>query len=168
LAGRLDWRTSFQLRPGQDLSLEGSLAPTFGRGQALLSIDATPAADVYIDEVRKGRTPIDGLLLPAGSHLVELRNPQTRWTESLIVEAAEGAHIQERIRFPTGVLHAEANPEADVLIAGKRVGTTPIEHELVAGSYQITFVNFKQKLRKTRDVQIKPKAVTRVQVELAP
>lgn len=164
--GRLDWQTTFALKPGQELMLDGELESVLGPGKALLTLESTPRATVRIDGRASGRTPIRGLLIDAGTHMIELVHPPTNSTESLIINAAEGEKLNERVTFARGKLIARSTPEADVIIGGKRIGTTPLEHELVAGSYQVTFANFAKKLRRTKEVVIQPEQTTRVQVDL--
>jgi hypothetical protein len=41
-----------------------------------ISLNAKPWADVWIDGVRAGQTPLDDLVEPVGVHQVEFRHPQ--------------------------------------------------------------------------------------------
>jgi hypothetical protein len=43
-----------------------------------LVVVATPWAEVFVDGDRKGLTPLPALVLPPGSHMVELRHPDFR------------------------------------------------------------------------------------------
>ena len=166
LPGRRPWLTSFSLQPNQKLQLSGVLPPSLGQGKASFSIDSTPKADVYIDDKKVGRTPLKGLIVKAGPLMVDLRLPGLGLTESLIVQAKEGKAVSERVTFPKGELDAQSSPKADVIVDGKRIGTTPIKHKLPPGNHQITFQNFSQKLRAERVVTIKPRQTTKVVVDL--
>ena len=44
--------------------------------------------------------------------------------------------------FLKGKLIAESTPKADVIVKGKRIGTTPLEHALVAGTYELTMAEY--------------------------
>jgi serine/threonine-protein kinase len=45
---------------------------------ARIFVDVTPWAEVFVDGERKGETPLPPIVLPPGSHVVELRNPSFR------------------------------------------------------------------------------------------
>ena len=57
-----------------------------------VSITAFPVLTVYAGEQRKGDTPLE-LALPAGTHVLELRNAETGKTESLPITVREGETI---------------------------------------------------------------------------
>ena len=59
---------------------------------ALVRVNARPWAEVEIDGTPRGATPLRGLELPPGRHVVRLSNPATGREETVELELAGGEH----------------------------------------------------------------------------
>jgi PEGA domain len=56
----------------------------------LLKVNSTPWSEVYVDKKHVGHTPLLGLQLPAGRHVVELKNPDTGAKKKLRIKLKPG------------------------------------------------------------------------------
>jgi hypothetical protein len=66
-----------------------------------LSVNATPWADVWIDGVRVGETPMGDLLEPIGVHEIEFRHPQLGTKRTTITVSLKGtARVAIDMRVP--------------------------------------------------------------------
>jgi hypothetical protein len=63
--------------------------PAPGTGTGYLSLDTTPAADVFLGEMRLGRTPLAKLALPTGTHTLTLRGPKGTQTLKVKIDAGK-------------------------------------------------------------------------------
>ncbi len=83
--------------PVDDVSVESQMSMSALVQTGRLSIVTTPWSNVYLDGRRIGQTPLIGVELPAGRHVLDLRNPeediQTRYPVTI------GANAHERVRI---------------------------------------------------------------------
>jgi hypothetical protein len=70
---------------------KSSAASSSGSGSmGLLKVNSTPWSEVYVDKKHVGHTPLLGLQLPAGRHVVELKNPDTGAKKKLRIKLKAG------------------------------------------------------------------------------
>jgi hypothetical protein len=109
MEGRKDWVTKFRVRKGQRLVLRGKLpklkkpkppkkeAPT--GDHALLNVSSTPAAQVFVDHVQVGNTPLRNHKLAPGPHVIHLFCQELGKTKEIKVNAKAGASIKKNVKF---------------------------------------------------------------------
>jgi len=175
---------TFTIEPGEVKDFEVELVEAMadeeepavaGAGTATLSIDTTPAADIYEGTRKLGRAPLD-VELPAGRHRIELREVALgiSYIETVQLEAGKPSSLM--VTVPRGTLVVKASPEARVDVDGASIGTTPIaEHSLYAGNHVVRLSvpslnrtkEYRIKLKgddtKTIDETFRPVAVARVE-----
>jgi len=125
--------------------------------KALLSVDCTPWATVYLDGAQIGTTPVAGHEITPGDHTLRLVNNQLHSSKTVKITAKSGESIRKSIEFQKGFLQVRAKPWAHVLIHGKKIGTTPFEaKELYEGTYTVVLENPTLGRTMERKVVIKP------------
>ena len=68
--------------------------------EARLVVVVTPWAEVFVDGDRKGLTPLPALVLPPGSHVVELRHPDFRpFRRTIELKAGEQSRLSVNLRL---------------------------------------------------------------------
>ena len=87
-----------------------------------------------------GTTETEQLMLSAGTHDIELVNEAVGYRSSRQVEVSPGKTTTVLVELPFGTININAQPWADVWIAGERIGETPIANlSRRVGSYEIVF-----------------------------
>jgi hypothetical protein len=111
---------------------------------AMASAWVTVGAPIDVQIFENGRligTSADGpVRLPAGTHRLELVNESLgyRGEQAVTVRAGEMARLRPSI--PSGVLHVNAQPWANVWVDGEPVGETPLANVNVSvGRHEIRF-----------------------------
>lgn len=98
-------------------------APEFGQ----LLVVAEPWAEVVVDGVEKGQTPLTEMRLSAGSHEIVLSNPNFVGVIQDHVQINAGETIQRKYSFgDSGSLRILVKPWADVYVDGRYAGQTPL------------------------------------------
>jgi hypothetical protein len=96
-------------------------------------------------DVLEGDTIVGGgrnpkIMLPAGHHTLSLGNTVLGYRETRTVDVAAGATATVRVAPPNVTVNVNARPWADVVVAGRDVGQTPIANlALPVGTYEFTF-----------------------------
>jgi hypothetical protein len=67
-----------------------SSASSSAGSMGLLKVNSTPWSEVYVDKKHVGHTPLLGLQLKAGSHVVELKNPNSGAKKKLRIKLKAG------------------------------------------------------------------------------
>ncbi len=166
LAGRKNWVTTFVLQPNQSITLEGKLDPKRAAPgkMALLTIRSTPKADVFVDHVKLGTTPLVDRKISPGSHLVQVFSQDIQKTKSMKITARPGESINKSFVFE-GTLVARGDQWTDVYLGGKKLGTVPVKRNLKPGTYNLTFKNSTLGVSETRKVVIKAGKTSTVTVK---
>ena len=107
--------------------------------KVILSVDGN--ADIYVDNVYKGRGKWEGLIFPFGTHQVECRKESHRTTKQSI-EVYEGEKNVYTLSAPTpiyGSLQVNTVPQgASVKCDGKFIGCTPLRNDqILIGKHKI-------------------------------
>jgi tRNA A-37 threonylcarbamoyl transferase component Bud32 len=106
-----------------------------------LSVTAEPAAEVYIDGVYTGDTPLPRLEIRSGQHSLECRTPRhDTYRETVTIKAGELSSRNIVLQKLAGRLSLSTIEGAEVLLDGALIGITPLAGpvELEAGQHQIT------------------------------
>jgi hypothetical protein len=95
---------------------------------------------VTLDGRTVGRTPLSGLLIGPGRHVVIIRRKGYRpWSKGFTVTAGQPVHLDATmVDEPTGVLVHTTPPGARALVQGGPDCMTPCLLSLSSGEYQIT------------------------------
>ena len=73
-----------------------------------------------------GTTEVDRLMLPAGDHVLDLRNDELQFSTRQMVTVKAGDTATVQVRLPTAPISINARPWAEAWIDGERIGETPI------------------------------------------
>jgi serine/threonine-protein kinase len=100
LEGRKDWVVEFRVKKNQRLVLRGRLPPLKklkkpkkeepAGDQARLSIDSIPSAQVFVDHVQVGNTPLRNHKIAPGSHVIHLFSQELGKTKEIKIDAKAG------------------------------------------------------------------------------
>lgn len=86
-----------------------------------------PWAEVAVDGVDRGQTPLPEMILPAGSHALVLSNPNFVGLIRDRVQVPAGQSVERRYSFnESGTLRLLVRPWADVYVDGRHAGQTPM------------------------------------------
>ena len=128
-----DYEINFEIEDDQKKSIEFSLNPAFGT----LEIHSLPeeGAEVWIDGVRKGVTPLKYTQFPSGNYTIEVRKQYYN-------PASEGVEVSDReiinrtliMSSNVGILSVDAEG-CDIFLDGKNVGINHFEKKLSPGTY---------------------------------
>jgi hypothetical protein len=124
--------------------------------------------DLQIFEAQNlvGSTEAARLMLPAGKHELELVNADLEFRRTMTVQINAGSTATASVELPNGTLSVNALPWAEVTIAGKPVGTTPLGNLSVPiGSHEIVF-RHPQLGEQRRTVKVTATTPARVGVDL--
>ena len=87
-----------------------------------------------------GTTETEQLMLPAGAHDIELVNEVVGYRSSRQIEVVPGKMTTVAVELPFGSISINAQPWAEVWIAGERIGETPIANiSRRVGTYEVVF-----------------------------
>jgi hypothetical protein len=101
----------------------------------------TPVPMQVFEEGRLvGTTEIDRIMLPVGTHRLEIVSEALGYRSRQEVAIRPGQTSTLRLDLPTGVLALNAQPWAEVWIDGERIGETPIGNlTRTIGPHQVVF-----------------------------
>ncbi len=105
-----------------------------------LVVEANVSAEVYVDGVYRGDTPMT-LKLTAGQHKIECRSPRHQsYSESLRIIAGEQSMRTVTLQKLSGRIVITTNPGAQIFVDGKLKGVTPMSTPLIvdAGTHTVT------------------------------
>ena len=87
-----------------------------------------------------GTSEIPRVMLPAGSHELELVNTALGYRTTHRVQVSAGQTTSFTPTLPNGTISINALPWADVSINGRRVGETPIgNYSIAIGTHEVVF-----------------------------
>ena len=113
-----------------------------------------------------GNTKMDRLMLPVGSHRIELANAGLEFVAARTVQIAAGRTANVVIAVPSGRLSVNAVPWADVSLDGVSIGTTPLgDLQVPIGSHELIFRHPQLGERK-HTVTVKAQTVARIGIDL--
>ena len=105
-----------------------------------LTIEAAEELQVHEDGRLLGTSRTDRIMLPAGSHDLELRNDTVGFSTTRNVQVQPGKMAKLSVQLPDGTLSLNAVPWAEVWLDGQRIGETPVGNVAVrAGTHEVVF-----------------------------
>jgi hypothetical protein len=130
------------VQDGATASLVVTLPNTAAFASGWLAITSPIPLQVMEKGALLGTTEIARLLLPAGSHELELVNTALGFSLPRTVTITAGRTASIAVTPPRGSLSINALPWAEVWIDGQRVGETPIgNHSISIGQHEVVFRN---------------------------
>lgn len=154
---------------GATATLVISTAPVAAAGAGAggwLAIQAPVDMEILEDGRVLGSTRTERLMLPVGSHRIELANPALEFSTTRTVEVAAGRTANVAIALPSGRLAVNAVPWADVSLDGASIGTTPLgELSVPIGTHELVF-RHPQLGERRQTVTVKAQTPTRIGVDL--
>lgn len=143
-------------------------APALEADFANVTLQSSEGSDIYINGQLKGKSPWNGNL-SSGVYNFEARKASCR--VSSISKEISSFPSQQNIVIPDpepilGMLDVQSTPSADVYVDNEKVGTTPMNMDLVIGSHR---VYLKKDGFKTiyKDVDVKEGEMATIKVELS-
>jgi serine/threonine-protein kinase len=138
--------------------------PSTDARPAVLTLNASPTANVTVDGKPRGRTPLELSLTP-GEHALVFEDPTSGVRHTKKVTLAAGEAKTEA--WQRGQLSIRAIPWGEVFIDGDSHGVTPLPPiELTAGKHQLKVKNTETKKENAREVEVFPGAEVVVKVDL--
>ncbi len=132
-----------------------------------LAIDCTPPAEIVHRGRSWGMTPVLRGGLAPGPITLQLTSRALGFTKRLRLRIEPGKRTVRALALQKGRLAVLVDPWADVYLAGRKIGTTPLDAiELYEGRYQLRLVNPETGRARTRSIEIAPGQLRRVQVDL--
>jgi len=147
LSGHKEWSQTVNPKPGEKKAITANLVreadtAVVDSNKAKLSLNSTPPAEVFVDKVNIGTTPIANHELSSGAHIIHLVNFKIKAREILRITAKPGQSIKKNVEFAKGFLNISAVPGTDVFVQGTQIGTTPFKpKEKYAGTYKVLMKN---------------------------
>jgi hypothetical protein len=128
---------------GATASLVANLAnPQSGAASSggWISVSTPKTVQLFEDGRLLGSSDSERLMVPAGSHQLDIVNDALGYRNSRTVQVYAGKVSAIRIEFPKGTIALNAVPWADVWIDGEKVGETPIGNlPLTIGTHEVIF-----------------------------
>jgi hypothetical protein len=105
-----------------------------------ISVSTPKTVQLFEDGRLLGNSDSDRLMMPAGTHQLDIVNDALGYRSARTVVVLAGKVSPIKIEFPQGVIALNAVPWADVWIDGEKVGETPIGNlPLTIGTHEIIF-----------------------------
>jgi hypothetical protein len=143
-------------------------APVSGSVGGFLSLRAPIELQVFESGRLLGTTSADRLMLPTGTHQLELANAALGFRTAVTVNVEAGKESAVAIPLPNGSVSINAAPWAEVTIDGQPVGTTPLANVAVPiGGHEIVW-RHPQLGERRQTITVTPQAPVRVGVSFAP
>ena len=106
----------------------------------MLAVDAPVAMRVFAKGKLIGTTEADTIMLPVGTHELALENEATGYRATRTVSVQAGRTTTVKLEPPSGTVHVNAVPWAEVWIDNRRVGETPIGNlQAPVGQREVVF-----------------------------
>lgn len=131
------WQSAIVIEAGETTTI-GPI--DLGAPDARLAVrSAPPGADVSLDGVYRGRTPLDIAVAPGGRHdVLVARTGYAPWSRSFGAASGERTVLDARLEPVYVSLTVRGDPaDAEVLIDGVSKGRTPLTLDLLAGEHAI-------------------------------
>ena len=133
-------RRSVAVKAGAAVSLVFSPTAPVTPAPGWLSVQSETRLELRENGKLIGTTETEQVMLSAGTHDIELVNEAVGYRSSRQVEVSPGKTTTVPVELPFGTININAQPWAEVWIAGERIGETPIANlSRRVGSYEIVF-----------------------------
>ncbi|MCX7846381.1 MAG: PEGA domain-containing protein, partial [Dictyoglomaceae bacterium] len=136
-SGYKDLLSSVIVTSGTTSSYNFTLTPLLG----IINIFSSPSgAEVYIDRIYKGKTPLSLSDVPSGTYDIRVILPgYEEYSERIVLAPGEVKNVSVSLKPLYGEVFIDSKPQgAKVYINGKYQGNTPITINLFEGRYTLT------------------------------
>jgi hypothetical protein len=158
-------RRTVNVTAGGTSSLMASLAPA-GAAGGWVSFNVPLELQVAEGGRLLGTTKAERIMLPAGSHQLQLSNAAAGFQHSLTVEIEPGRTVSPTVAIPNGTLSLNALPWANVWLDGQALGTTPFANLAVPiGTHEVVW-RHPQHGERRQSVVVTAKAPVRLVMDL--
>jgi sulfatase modifying factor 1 len=170
--GKKDYQQIITVPAGQEIRIDAPLADLAGT----LAVHASPGAEVYIDDLRRGTTDASGqLVVPAvagGTHGLRVSGRGKKdYRQSVNVTAGEETVVAATLADLTGKIVVRSSPSAEVFLDSTSIGMTGQSGQLVipdvAGGDHALRVSAQGKRDYRQSVNVTAGAETIVEATLA-
>jgi hypothetical protein len=129
------YKNKITVSEGENPIVECTLVP----GAGVVKIATNPdKAEVYIDDVFKGSTPLFVYDLMPGNHTIEIKKEMyTPFITSFVLEPNRPAELVYNLNAQFASVGIVAFPEADILIDGEKVGTRIYSGRITPGTHTV-------------------------------
>jgi len=147
LSGYREWSVTIKPTAGEQKVITANLvrevdSTVANSDKARLSLNSTPQAVVFVDEVNIGSTPIANHEISPGTHTIHLVIFKIKAKEIIKITANPGESIEKNVQFAKGFLKISTVPGTDVFVNGDKIGTTPFQpKKKYAGTYKVVLKN---------------------------
>lgn len=136
-------RQTVVVEAGATASLVAQMPAAAAAGPASggwISVSAPRTVQLFEDGRLLGSSDTDRLMLPAGTHRIDIVNEALGYKTSRTIQVVAGKAAAVAVEFPKGTIALNATPWADVWIDGEKVGETPIGNlSVTLGSHEVIF-----------------------------
>lgn len=138
-----------------------------------LTIESEPVAEVFVDGLQRGTTPVVKVRVPAGKRTVRLQ--ADGWSgRDLVVDVPANSEVRRRVRFDGGdaedgaaakqaskarygYLTLNSLPWTQVIVDGRKMGATPLlRMKVLSGRHKVVFENQEMNCKRTIVVSVSP------------
>ena len=132
-------RQNVTIQAGVTASLAVTM-PVVGASGGFVRVISPFDVQIYEDSSLIGSSASDRIMLPAGRHAISVVNSALGYQSTQTVQIAPGATAMIRIDPPSATVDVNAVPWADVTIAGRPLGTTPLGNiQVPIGAQEVIF-----------------------------
>jgi PEGA domain len=148
------------------VSISFDAAPAAALAAGWIVLSSPIAVQVFEHGRLMGSTETDRVILPAGTHQLEMVNAALGYHASRTVQIAPGKVALVNVDVPNGALSLNAAPWAEVWLDGAPLGATPIGNVTAAvGTHQVLF-RHPTLGEQRRTIAVPVGGVTRLSVDL--
>lgn len=137
--GATSVRRNVTVAAGTTSSVVVSLVPA-GSAAGWLAITSPFEVQVVESGTLVGTSATSRVMLPAGTHELEMSNPALEFHTSTTVQIVAGRTVTTSVTVPNGLVSINAVPWAEVSLDGRPLGTTPLGNLAIPiGTHEIVF-----------------------------
>jgi PEGA domain len=146
--------------------ISAAVTPTAGPAVGWLTVLSPVSLQILQGPDLIGTSEAAKIMIPAGSHALQLTNDALGLSERRVVQVTAGATAIVRVELPKAPLSINALPWAEVWIDGTRAGETPIaNYQVPVGTHEVVFRHPELGERR-QTVTISLKSPSRVSVDM--
>jgi glutaconyl-CoA/methylmalonyl-CoA decarboxylase subunit gamma len=152
--------------PRTEPAASTAAAPAAAAMAGLVSVSAPVPMRVFLKGKLVGTTEAETIMLPVGTHELEFSSDAVGYSARRTVTVQAGRTSAVRLDSPSGTIHVNASPWAEVWIDKQRIGETPIGNlQIPIGQHEVLFRHPDLGERRST-VLVTLKAPTRVSMDM--
>jgi hypothetical protein len=154
------------IQAGATAALVVPLSATESHAAGWVEVTAPVEMQIFQRDRLIGTTASQRIMMPAGRHEVRIVNESLGFEATRTVQVSPGRVSGVNLALPSGVIHLNATPWAEVWIDGQRAGETPLGNlSIPIGPHEIVF-RHPQFGERRHAVTVSLNAPTRLSVDL--